>query len=646
MTTRHARLHRAVERRRAVAEPTAIAGPTGAAEPTGAARLRELHARGVLAEEYGQVAGVLRGLDGRELARAGALLARLDPAAVRARHPDLPVVRVTLSAGRMVTAPLVPPLTAELARHGLLLDARLGEFGGWVGELADPQGPLSAHRPDLALLLLDPFSVLDGLPPVWDAADAAKVLAERLDTCAALAAGHRRGGRVGVLVLNTVPLLRRHTHQLLDLGQRAAFGAAWREFNAGLLRLSAPGEGVVVLDLDPVASAGARADDPRLGVYAGAPLSADLLAGYAREVAHLARALRGRAKKCLVLDLDGTLWDGVLDADGPDGVMAADSLRGRAFHALQTVLRQLSAQGVLLAVASKNDEETVRAVLRDHPGLQLREPDFAAIRSGWGPKPEALLDLADALGLGADALVFADDSPVEQGLVAAVLPEVTVLPLDAEPALHLERLLADGWFDALRLTDDDRARPARYQGRLRRARAGVQALDHGAYLRSLQVVVSLAPVRPDDLARTSQLTLRTNRLNATGSRRQPSEVRAALAHGPVLAVRVQDRFGDEGLVGALFVTAADDAWTLDDLVLSCRALGRGVEDACVAAFVAAARRAGARRISARLRPNRSNSAVLDLYRRHGFVAGEGELLRLSDGGSSRVPEHIRMEAAP
>ncbi|MCQ4084286.1 HAD-IIIC family phosphatase [Streptomyces sp. RB6PN25] len=581
---------------------------------SGLREVRELHAAGQLAAAYPRVRTLLDRLDADRLAGAGVILSRLAPGEVLRHHPGTQVVRVTVSAGRAVPGAVVAPLAAEFARHGMLPDVRAGEFNGWVGELTDPSSPLAAHRPDLALCVLDPFTVFEGLPQTWSAADAERVLGERLDLIARLAASHRQQRPGSTLVLNTVPLLRHHAQQLLDLASRAELGIAWREFTSGLLRLSRPGEGVVVLDLDPVTAAGARADDPRMGVHAGSPLATSLLAGYAREVAHLARALRGDTKKCLVLDLDGTLWDGTLDADGPDGVQV-----GAAHRQLQAAVRQLGSQGVLVALCTKNDEERVRRALRAHPGMLLREGDFTTIAAGWGPKHEALVRIAEELGLSTGSLVFVDDTAAERDLVRSALPGTAVPALDAEPALHTDRLLADGWFDTLKLTDDDRARPERYRRRARRARLREELLDHRAFLRSLDVVVRIAPATAPDLPRIAQLTARTNRLNATGARWTTAEVTDRARTGAVLGIRAADRFGDEGLAGALFIRPEPVRWTLENLALSCRVLGREIEDACLAALVAAARDAGARQLRAHWRDTGANAAVRELYLRHGFA---------------------------
>lgn len=407
-------------------------------------RLRELRAQGLLEKTYDRLAALLcdEALGDDDLVRAGRLLAALDPGAVLAHHPDTPVVTVAVT-GQSTVGRLLDPLTAELARHGMLLRALAGDHGTWVRDLAEPAAAFGDTPPDLTLCLLDAETVFCEVPVPWRPADVEAAAERVLDRLDGLAAGFAHG----LLVLNTLPLPSRYSHQLIDHRSRAALGARWREFNARLLRLGERHPGLVVIDLDPLIADGGPAMDPRMATYAKEQLSAPLLAAYAREAGHLARALRGRVRKALVLDLDNTLWDGVLDEDGPDGIAAAGTLRGEAYGAFQRCVKQLGSQGVLLAVSSKNDESQVLRVLRGHPDMVLREADFVTISANWLPKAGNLTDIARHLGLGADALVFADDSPAERAEVRDGAPQVAVVPLDEEPALHVTRLLRDGWFD-------------------------------------------------------------------------------------------------------------------------------------------------------------------------------------------------------
>ncbi|MGX1912081.1 HAD-IIIC family phosphatase [Streptomyces phaeochromogenes] len=252
-----------------------------------------------------------------------------------------------------------------------------------------------------------------------------RVARERIGTLAGLVARFVESAR-GTLVLNTPPLPRRFAAQLVDHRSRARLGAVWREANARLLRLAEEHERVVVLDQDPLIGEGVPVVEPRLSQYTRTHLSPTLLTAYAREIGHRA----GQGNKALVLDLDGTLWGGILGEDGPDGIeIGADGThRGAAHHAFQRVVGQLAAQGVLLAAVSKNDPEPVGEVLRGHPGMFLREGDFVRVVANWRPKHDNLTQLAEALNPGVDSFVFVDDSPYECGLVRHELPGVSVYP--------------------------------------------------------------------------------------------------------------------------------------------------------------------------------------------------------------------------
>lgn len=580
--------------------------------------LLALHRAGQLAQEYPRVAGLLRQLTDAELIAAGQLLSRLSADEVARLHPTVAALTVAVT-GHGTLATLVPALTAHAARHGLLTRIHLSDFDGYVFDLSDPGSALYASGADLALCVLDPQVVFDEVPVPWRPADVERVFAEKLRLIEGLATAFAANSR-GTLVLNTLPLLRRHSAQLVDHRSRARLGAVWREGNAALLRM---GErpGVVVVDLDPLLASGIAADDARMSVYAKAHLSQDLLAGYAREVGHLARHLTGRTKKCLALDLDGTVWGGILGEDGVEGIEVAEGYRGEAFRAFQRTVKQIGSQGVLLAAVSKNDIEPVRGVLRDHSGQTLREADFVRVCANWRPKHENLTELADALNVGVDSLVFVDDSPYECGLVERELPQVAVVAVDAEPAQHVARLLADGWFDVLELTDEDRTRASKYADELAR-KDFLHNFDSLAdYLRELDVRVRLGRISQQDVPRIAQITQRTNQFNLTTRRMQPAEVRA-LAEAPghlVLAIHSGDRFGENGLVGAIFAHRDGDALHIDNFLLSCRVFSRGVEQTCLAAVLRHAKRTGATEVFGTYRPTAKNAGVKDFFSRYGFT---------------------------
>jgi FkbH-like protein len=285
--------------------------------------------------------------------------------------------------------------------------------------------------------------------------------------------------------------------------------------------------------------------------------------------------------------------------------------------------------------------------------MVLREADFVRVNANWQPKDGNLRDIAAKLNLGIDSFVFADDSPFECGLVASSLPQVAVVRLDEEPALHVERLLADGWFDVRELTAEDRRRAGQY-----RSEAGRQELLENTgsmeeYLAALDVRLEVSTVRDLELARVAQITLRTNQFNLTTERLQQADVRARIddpAH-LVLAVRSRDRFGDNGVVGALFARREGDVLTIDNMLLSCRVFARGIEQGTVATLLRHARDTGVTEVRAAYRPTAKNHKVRDFYPLLGFrvteETPEGALRFTHDlADLPEVPGHLTLTFEP
>nr|WP_307665961.1 HAD-IIIC family phosphatase [Streptomyces sp. V1I1] len=614
--------------------------------------LQSLHARGLIAAEYPRVRALVDAIAGEggpdELRRAGNLLARVGADAVLDEHPDAPAVSVAFT-GHGTVSGLVAPLTAELARHGLLLKSHVADFDSYVFDLSASGSELYAAKPDAVVCLLDASVVFDEVPVPWTPDDVRLVFTQKLELLDKLATVFESVGH-GTLVFNTLPLPRSWSAQLVGLHDRARLGALWREANARLLRLMDEHPALAVLDLDPVIGGDLPLRDARLGVYTKTQLSGQAQAEYAREVAHLLRGTSGRAKKCLVLDLDNTVWGGILGDDGIEGIEVAESYRGEAFRGLQKAAKQIASQGVLLAAVSKNDLDPVREVLRTHPDMTLREEDFVRVIANWRPKHDNLQELAKELNLGVDSFVFADDSPYECGLVARELPDVAVLRLDDDPALHVEKLLRDGWFDVRDITADDLKRPERYREELDRKDFlhSFSSLDD--YLLELDVQVRLADATGPEIPRVSQLTLRTNQFNLTTQRLQPAEVseRAAAPGSLVLTIRAGDRFGDNGIVGAVLAHREGEELLIDNFLLSCRVFARGIEQACLSAVLLHAREQGLRAVRASYRPTAKNGKVKDFYPGNGFrpeaegTDGAATTFRHDLAEIAEPPEHIRL----
>jgi FkbH-like protein len=367
------------------------------------------------------------------------------------------------------------------------------------------------------------------------------------------------------------------------------------------------------------------------------------------------RALTTGPKKALVVDLDDTLWGGVVGELGPLGIELGESPEGEAFRAFQQHLRGLRERGVLLAVCTKNNPADAREPFRANPRMLLSLDDFAAFDASWDPKPDGLRRIAASLRLGLDSLVFFDDNPAEREHVRQALPDVEVVDAPADPADYLRALQEGLWFESAAFTAEDWKRADRYAAEQRRREAEVSAPSVDDYLSSLEMEAVAEPIADANLARVVQLLGRTNQFNLTTRRHGAEDVRRLLRspRSLGLALRLQDRFGDYGLICAILAEPwprEDGALRIDTWLMSCRAIGRTVEDCGLNLLAGAATRMGHRILIGEYVPTAKNNQVADLYTRFGFrplPAGDDGVLRFRLDLSAFVPRRtfVRCGAA-
>lgn len=297
-------------------------------------------------------------------------------------------------------------------------------------------------------------------------------------------------------------------------------------------------------------------------------------------------ALYTPRRKCLVLDLDNTLWGGVIGEDGSAGIQIGHEKVGLAYREFQMAALALSQRGIILAIASKNNPDDALTILKEHPDMVLRPEHFACIEVNWEVKSENLRQIAKKLNIGLDSLVFWDDSPVEREVVSQQLPEVLVVDVPDDPSDYATHLLQLDCFDALTLTDEDRRRSEMYRQQTQRDDYFEQSQSTSLedFYSSLEIVVTIREADNFALPRIAQLTQRTNQFNFTTRRYSENEIQG-LATDPnyrLYSLQLKDRFGDLGVVGAAIIRDETSHWHLDNCLMSCRALGRTVEDAFLA----------------------------------------------------------------
>ncbi|MEM7025115.1 MAG: HAD-IIIC family phosphatase, partial [Pseudomonadota bacterium] len=393
---------------------------------------------------------------------------------------------------------------------------------------------------------------------------------------------------------------------------------------------------VRLLDADGATSrfGKARAFNPTLYNLARMPWHEGVLPYLADEIVRYVYAHLGRTKKCLVLDLDNTLWGGVVGEDGPDGIeVGPGGAIGEGFEAFQRAILAVRDRGVLLAINSKNNADDVDEVFRLKPDMPLKLGDFSSCMINWQPKHENLIAIAKELNIGVDSLVFVDDNPVECTLVEEMLPEVQVVQLPKDPAQYADLLRDLVAFEKLSITAEDRVKSAQYQQQRERAAHRESVGDIESYLASLATTVKVRTATEANQARIHQMFSKTNQFNLTTKRYTPAEIERFITDDRYVlrTIDASDRFGALGIIGLYLVDLDREQPYIDSFVMSCRAIGRGIETAVMNGikqeFLISQRHEA---LVADFVPTKKNVPARDFYQSQGFMRVE----ETNDGGQS------------
>jgi FkbH-like protein len=532
------------------------------------------------------------------------------------------VARVAVLGG-FTTAPMTDLLRHLLAVEGTACTLLSGQFDNYAAELLEGESAIHAFAPSALILLpSNRHLVCDAKltdPPERHRAAATQVVRDLLALC------HRanRNGATEVVLGNFLP------PPYHDPGPYRArtLGSDWnftRLVNMEL-GIAAP-RFVQVCDVEFLAARrGLLGSRDERGWFESKQIGApDLIADIAREAARIIVTGRRPPKKVLVMDLDQTLWGGVIGDEGLTGIELGDtSARGEAFKAFQRHLLSLGQRGVLLAVCSKNDEAIAKSVFERHPEMVLRLDHLAAFKANWNPKSDNIREIAAELGLGLDSLVFVDDNPAEIEIVRQFCPAVTGIALGPDPSTYVAQLKESRCFEPHQLTVEDEQRTSSYRAEIDRKELLAGATDMDSYLRSLAMVAQVRELEAIDVPRAAQLINKSNQFNLTTRRRTEGEVEALLGAPGFAAftVRLADRFGDHGLISVVILASAGEALEVDTWVMSCRVLKRQVEDLVTNQIVRIARARRCRRVVGRYLPTDRNGLVRDLYPDMGFSLG-------------------------
>ena len=546
-------------------------------------------------------------------------LVSLDRLVIQARRSAEPPVKATRRIAVLGSGVLgfwAGLLRPALFGYDIGCEILTGEYDQYQQEILDPSSQLAKFRPEIVVLAVNWHSLgLSG-----ETAEPADTVRNLIDGMTALWRTCQQRYGAAVIQMNfEIP-------EVDPLGRLSGASPGGRARVIQRLNLElwdvAQQAGVAVLDVEQLAAAtGKRTwSNPGMWIAAKQYPAADAVPLLTRNLAALVRAVCGLTSKCVVLDLDGTLWGGVIGEDGLGGIRLGGDAEGEAYTAFHEYLLGLRRRGIPLAVCSKNNEDDARSVFRQHPETVLKEDDFAVFLANWEPKSDNLRRIAARLNIGIDSLVFLDDNPVERNLVRRELPEVAVPELPDDPARYAEALHATYLFESLSLTDEDRRRADTYRENEQRTELAAGSTNLDEYLASLRMKVDLCPFDQPNLPRIVQLINKTNQFTLTTRRTTASEVNAWMENPACYTqfMRLHDRFGDSGLTGVMTAVREGETFRIVNWLMSCRVLGRRIENLMLASLMRHARRAGAVAVVGEYLPTAKNGQTADLFDRFGF----------------------------
>jgi len=543
-------------------------------------------------------------------------------------------------------------LAAELARPGdePAVEPIDAPFGQVAQLLLDPAAPGWAESPDVVLVWTRPEAVVES----WARACAGEPVSPE-DVLADVDAfvdllGRIEGRAATVLVPLWAAPANRRTFATSSLNDPSGPARLLARMNLRLLERLDGMPGFLALDAPAwLATVGAGAWSPKMWAMGKIPFGNDLFREAAAAIKAALRGVTGRSRKLVILDLDDTLWGGIVGDDGMEGLrLGGHDPVGEAYADFQRALKALTRRGIALGIVSKNEEETALRAIREHPEMVLRLEDFAGWRINWQDKAANVADLAAEINVGLDSVVFLDDNPVERGRVAEALPDVLVPEMPRDPSGYVPTLEGLRCFDPPSLSEEDRERASMYTAERQRKTARTDIADLDSWLVTLGTVVTCEPLGPENLTRCAQLLNKTNQMNMTTRRLPEAELTKWVAEAGrrFWAFRVRDKHGDLGLTGLLSVEPDGNAARIVDFVLSCRVMGRRVEETMLAHAVAWAREAGLAEVTAEPVPTEKNAPCLRFFRESALERDEDERVYRWDAAREfPVPASVELTTA-
>lgn len=548
-------------------------------------------------------------LDYSELARAGR----------KADLQGLPKLRVALLSDA-ATQLLVPVLRELFHRAGFAAEIYEAPFAAIELEVLNPSSDFYAFKPDVVVLLNSTQALRAAFfQPVPSSDFVREVEGRIIGVWDAI-----RSNTAALIVQSNYVMPYERLFGNYDLKHAASWSNAVAEINRRIVLSARERNNVLVNDVDGLASWVGRRTwfDERFWDLAKSFCATEHLPAVARNITDIALAARGRAVKCVVLDLDNTLWGGIVGEDGVEGIQLSAHGDGEAFHRFQSFLLGLKKRGILLCVCSKNEHAAAIKPFEQHQEMVLRKDDITIFVANWENKADNIKRIRESLEIGYDSMVFLDDNPFERNSVRGILPDVIVPELPEDPADYVKVLSELNLFETTNVSTEDSARADLYRAEFEHRSAASTFSNFEEYLGSLNMTIDVARFEPSRLSRITQLLQRSNQFNLTTHRYNERQCEAMMEDASCIPLYgcLRDRFGDHGLISVIVMQPcpAEDVLEITDWLMSCRVLARGVEEYLMNYIVGEAARLNLGLVSGTYISTAKNAMVREFFAKFGF----------------------------
>ena len=527
--------------------------------------------------------------------------------------------------GNFTIEPLKPFIEVEMHKVGITTRVTIGNYDQAFQEVMDENSNLYKTNPKVIVIAQDFLKFVPECENDFynlNLETKQGIIEERAEMLFSIIKNLRKKTDA-LILLNNFYLRKNLPSGILDTKDQLGVKELLSKLNNRIYDIIKDKPNVFVIDVETVlAKIGwASSFSRKMEYMADLLLTNEAFLAFAKEYGRYIKAMKGWTKKCIVLDLDNTLWGGIIGEDGLDGIKLGNTYPGNAYLDFQKQLLNLYNKGFLLTVNSKNNFEDALEVFRKHPESILKENHFAIMKINWKDKATNIKEIAAELNIGVDSLVFFDDNPTERALIKQEVPEILVVDMPEDVSLYRDTLDNLFAFDLLNLTEEDKKRNKMYVEQRQRKELETSAQSMDEFLKKLELKVSIFECDNFSIPRAAQMTNKTNQFNLTTKRYDESQIRFFYnsTDYKIYLIKVADKFGNHGITGMAIINKGSKKWQIDTFLLSCRVIGKTVEKTLIQRIIDDARSEGIQVLEGKFIPTQKNKPASTLYEDNGFV---------------------------